>query len=43
MKLAEELKKQFAAKKIIIGDIKDIKQARVVRVLGKKIEELTDE
>lgn len=42
IKLAEEKKKQFGAKKIIINDIKDIKQSRVVRILGKKVEELTD-
>lgn len=42
MRLAEEHKKIFGTKKIIINDIKDIKQARVVRVLGKKVEELTD-
>ena len=43
MRLAEEKKKIFGTKKIIINDIKDIKQSRVVRVLGKKVEELTDE
>ena len=43
MRLAEELKKIFGTKKIIINDIKDIKQSRVVRILGKKVEELTDE
>ncbi len=37
MKVAEEHKKIFGTKKIIINDIKDIKQARVVRVLGKKV------
>jgi hypothetical protein len=37
MKVAEEQKKIFGTKKIIINDIKDIKQARVVRVLGKKV------
>lgn len=43
MRLAEEMKKIFGNKKIIINDIKDIKQARVVRVLGTKVEDLTDE
>jgi hypothetical protein len=37
MRLAEEKKKIFGTKKIIINDIKDIKQSRVVRVLGKKV------
>lgn len=41
--MAEEKKKEFGSKKIIINDIKDIKQSRVVRITGKKIEELTDE
>lgn len=43
MRLAEEKKKEFGTKKIIINDIKDIKQSRVVRITGKKIEDLTDE
>lgn len=37
MKLAEERKKLFGAKKIVIEDIKQIKGARVVRITGKKV------
>lgn len=43
MRLADQKKKQFALKKIIISDIKQIKQHRVVRIIGKKVEDLTDD
>lgn len=43
MKKNEELQKLLAAKKIVINDIISIKEQRVVRIMEKKIEHLTDE
>lgn len=38
----EEAQKILATKKIIINDIISIKEQRVVRIMEKKIENLTD-
>jgi hypothetical protein len=43
LKRGEELQKILALKKIIIADIVHIKEQRVVRIMDKKIEFLTDE
>lgn len=43
IKKGEELQKLLAMKRIIISDIITIKETRVVRIMDKKIEHLTDE
>ena len=43
LRKGEELQKLLAMKKIIVADIVTIKEQRVVRIMDKKIEFLTDE
>ena len=43
LKQKEDAQKALMAKRIILDDIKVIKENRVVRILDKKVENLTDE